>query len=166
MPSELLVPITEIKNLRPHPNADRLELADVLGWQIVVGKDLYTEGERIVYVPPDSMMPQSLSDALEITKFLSNGRVRQAKLRGEPSFGATVPLGLAKELGVDVGLPLGTNVANELGITKYEAPLRPNAGDAEAEHPLFVKYTDIDNIRNYPNIFEQKKFMEQTVELV
>lgn len=157
MPSELTVPITEIKELRAHPDADRLELATVLGWQLVVGKGLYSEGQRIIYVPPDSVMPEKLSDELDITKFLSNGRVRQAKLRGEPSFGATVPLDIAERYGVDPNLPLGTNVATELGITKYEPPVRPQAGDAVAENALFQRYTSISNIRNFPDVITDQE---------
>ncbi len=162
MPSELTVPITEIKNLRKHPDADSLELCDVLGWQLVVGKDLYKEGQRIVYVPPDSIMPQELSDELDITKFLSKGRVRQVKLRGEPSFGATVPLEALEKRGIDPNLPLGTNVATELGITKYEPPVRESAGDAEAEHVLFQKYTSISNLRNYPDILREGELVNIT----
>ena len=42
--SELSVEIAKIDNIMPHPNADRLEIATVGGWNCVVGKDIYTSG--------------------------------------------------------------------------------------------------------------------------
>lgn len=173
MPSELLVPIAQIENIRPHsdPEVERLELATILGWQIVAGKGLYTDGTRVAYIPPDSLISEVLADELGIRQHLSSVknidgtlvtndkgeqmlRVRQAKLRGEPSFGTTVSQDVAEKYGVDLTLPLGTNVAEELGIAKYEPQMRASAGDAEADHPLFPKYTSIENLRNYPNVLE------------
>jgi RNA ligase (TIGR02306 family) len=46
-------------------------------------------------------------------------------------------------------------VAGRYGITKYVPPLRPSAGDAEAAHPLFVSYTDVENLRNFPGVFAE-----------
>ena len=37
MASSIIVPVVEIKNVREHPNASMLGLADVLGFQVVVG---------------------------------------------------------------------------------------------------------------------------------
>ena len=172
MPSELVIQISEITNVRPHPDADRLELATINGWQIVCGKDLYTEGTRVAYIPPDSLITETLADELGIRQHLGSVknmdgtlvtndkgeqmlRVRQAKLRGEPSFGTTVSQDVAEKYGVDLTLPLGTNVAEQLGIAKYEPHMRASAGDAIEDSALFPKYTSIDNLRNYPNLFEE-----------
>lgn len=146
MPSELIVPVSTISNVRVHPNADRLEIAEILGWQTVLPKGQFQSGQRVVYFPPDSVMPQELSDKLGVTQYLSKGRVRCAKLRGEPSFGFVIE---APE-----HFAIGQNVANEYGITKYEPPLRPIEGDADTPHVLFEEYTDIQNLRNYPDMFE------------
>ena len=37
--ADIIVPIARIQSVWPHPNADRLELVQVLGWQIAAGKD-------------------------------------------------------------------------------------------------------------------------------
>jgi RNA ligase (TIGR02306 family) len=167
MPSELIVPLAQIKNLRNHPDPETtgLQIAEVLGWQLVVGRDLYKEGEVIAYVPPDSVIPVELSDELGITKFLSNGRVRQVKLRGEPSFGCTVPVESLLKRNIDPSLPLGTNVAEGLGITKYDPPLRASAGDAVAEHALFQKYTNVSNLRNFPNILVEGEEVTASIKI-
>jgi RNA ligase (TIGR02306 family) len=51
--------------------------------------------------------------------------------------------------------PEGQDLKKLLGIIKYE-PVEPKqlAGDIEKDHPLFDKYTDIQNIRNFPDIFQ------------
>jgi RNA ligase (TIGR02306 family) len=145
--SSLIVPVTTIEALKPHPNADRLELAQVLGWQLVVPKDQYQVGEKIVYFPIDTLLPLEVSERFGVTKYLSKQRIRCAKLRGEPSFGLAVP--------PDQDWPVGENVAEFYGAVKYEPPVRVTAGDAEKDHPLFVAYTEIENMRNFPTVFDQ-----------
>ncbi|HEY0757565.1 MAG TPA: RNA ligase (ATP) [Ktedonobacteraceae bacterium] len=144
--SSLIVPVTTIEALHPHPNADRLELAQVLGWQLVVPKDQYHVGDRIVYFPIDTILPLEVSERFNVTKYLSKQRIRCAKLRGEPSFGLAIP--------PDEDWSPGENVADFYGAQKYEPPLRVSAGDAEKDHPLFVAYTEIENMRNFPTVFE------------
>lgn len=144
--SSLIVPVTTIEALTPHNNADSLELAQVLGWQLVVRKGEYQVGDRIVYFPIDTLLPLELSDRLGVTKYLSKQRIRCAKLRGEPSFGLAVR--------PDQDWPVGENVAEFYGARKYEPPVRVTAGDAEVAHPLFVAYTEIENMRNFPDTFD------------
>lgn len=141
--SSTIVPVATISEIKPHPNADRLDIATVLGWQCVVGRGVFKPGDLITYIPPDCVLPDALAESLGVAKYLSKGRVRATRLRGEPSFGIVAP-----PHGNE-----GDNVAELLGITKYVPPLRLSAGDAEADHPLFVKYTDIENMRNFPDVF-------------
>jgi RNA ligase (TIGR02306 family) len=143
--SSLVVPVTTIEALKPHANADNLELAQVLGWQVVVRKGEYTAGQKIVYFPIDTLLPLDVSERFGVTRYLSRQRIRCARLRGEPSFGLVVP--------PDQDWPAGTNVAQYYGAQKYEPPLRASAGDAEQEHPLFVAYTEVENMRNFPTVF-------------
>lgn len=145
--SSLIVPVTTIEALKPHSNADSLELAQVLGWQLVVRKGEYQVGDRIVYFPIDTLLPLEVSERFGVTKYLSRQRIRCAKLRGEPSFGLAVR--------PDQDWLLGENVAEFYGAKKYEPPVRVTAGDAEADHPLFVAYTEIENMRNFPDILEE-----------
>jgi len=57
---------------------------------------------------------------------------------------------------------VGQDVASVLGITKYEAPkasyqqgLGGKKRTKKKCNPYFDKYTDIDNIKNYPKVFEE-----------
>src|SRR5436189_2833731 len=128
--SSLIVEVCRIQAVMPHSNADALELAHIKGWQCVVPKGRFTAGQLIVYIPIDSVLPLALSERLGITRYLSNGRVRCARLRGEPSFGVVMD--------AEAGLAEGEDVALRHGITKFIPPLKISSGDAETPHPLFV----------------------------
>ncbi len=145
--SSLLVPVAVIEKILPHSNADALELAHVLGWQLVVKKGDYQIGDRIVYFPVDTVLPLEVSERFGVTRYLSKQRIRCAKLRGEPSFGLAVKPDNEE-------WRVGENVAEYYHAQKYEPPVRPGPGDAEQDHPLFGEYTDIENMRNFPSVFE------------
>lgn len=155
MASTLIVPVTTIDSIAPHPNADRLEIAQVLGWQVVVPKDRHHAGDKVVYFPPDAILPQELSDRFGVTQYLSKGRVRCTRLRGEPSYGFVMQPD-------DSAWEIGTNLAEHFGVTKYQPPLRPTAGDAADPHPLFQGYTDIENLRNFPDAFSEGEAVVMT----
>ena len=44
--------ITKIKNIRPHPNADRLNLGECFGNTVVISKE-YDEETLYIYFPTD-----------------------------------------------------------------------------------------------------------------
>lgn len=92
------------------------------------------------------MLPLELSEKLGVTRYLSKQRIRCAKLRGEPSFGLAITPD-------DEHWQLGDNVAEYYHVSRYEPPVRPGPGDAEKNHPLFMEYTEIENMRNFPDIF-------------
>ena len=54
-----LASIEIIQNIRKHPNADSLEIANVLGWQVIVQKDLHKEGDKIVFITIDTILPKT-----------------------------------------------------------------------------------------------------------
>lgn len=141
--SSLIVEVCRLEEVRPHPNADALELAVIKGWQTVVPKGRYRAGDLVTYIPIDAVIPPEHSDRWGVTKYLSNGRVRCARLRGEPSFGFVVEV-------EDSGWTEGSDVREHYGIEKYEPPIKTMAGDAEPAHPLFVSYTEVENLRNFP----------------
>lgn len=52
------IPVVRIAEVKKHPNADRLELIPISGFQIVAGKGQFKVGDLAVYVPPDSVVPE------------------------------------------------------------------------------------------------------------
>ena len=86
MSSSLIVEICRIRNIRKHENSDNLDLALVKGWQVVIGRDQFKEGDLIVYIPMDANIPAELADKWNVRSYLSGPNkscVRCARLRGE-----------------------------------------------------------------------------------
>lgn len=156
--STLIVEVCKIENVLPHENADALDLAHIKGWQCVIPKGKYMPGDLITYIPIDALIPEEHSERWGITKYLSKGRVRCARLRGEPSFGVIVD----RE---DQNWAEGQDVAEFYGITKYLPPIKVGAGDAAPPHPLFVEYTDVENLRNFPDVLQEAEEVVVTEKL-
>ena len=113
-----LASIQKIKSLTPIPNADRIELARVLGWKCVVKKGEFKVGDKCVYIEIDSI-PPSDNPVFDFLKH-SNGkmdRVKTIKLRGQISQGLALPVNLFDGL---EKYDVGDDVTKVLGITKWE----------------------------------------------
>lgn len=155
--SSLVVEVCKITEVFNHPNADRMDLARIKGWQCCVKKDQYKAGDIVVFIPPDSDIPKELAERLGIMEYLGGkkkNRVKTVKLRGEISEGIIIPN--------ELSWPEGTDVAEYYGITKFIPPVRASAGDAGPEDVNFMRLTDIENIKNYPNTFAEGQMVAIT----
>jgi len=141
------VEVVEVNDVQEHTNADALELAIVKGWQVIVKKGQFEAGDIAVHIPPNAMIPEEVSDEWGVTQYLSKGRVRVARLRGEHSYGFLVAN--------DTGAALGTDLKEHYGITEYEPPEQFVGGDQDTMHPLFTLYASIQNLYNFPTILEE-----------
>ena len=132
-----------ISKVWAHPDADRLELARILGFQCVVEKGLYKGGETIVYVRPDALLP--LETWAEEYRKYSPKRIKAVKLRGEWSEGVIVPL---HKLPVDLSSEtIGADVATVIGVTHYEPPV-PSELNAIRPLPFGIPKTDEERWEN------------------
>lgn len=158
-----LATIRRISAIKPHTNADALEIAVVDGWQCVVKKGEFEEDAVVVYFEIDSWIPHA------IAPFLSRGkepreyegvpgeRLRTIKLRGELSQGLVMPLSIlpaayaegADEYGLCELDFVGTDVTADLNVKKWEKPLNPQLqGLARGNFPSFIRKTDQERIQN------------------
>lgn len=157
--SSLIVPIVEIESLTKVERADTLLVARFkgYGWQSVVKLGQFEVGDFAVFVPPDCILPEKIIDLEKVT-YLRNehGRTRTVKLRGELSEGILIPTDIFTRMGIRF-LPLpGDNVAETLGIQKWEPPqpkYQQTGPKPKRDRPYnskdFPKYVDIENIKNY-----------------
>lgn len=158
--STLEVKIVKIDEINSHPNADRLDLATIGGWQCVVGKDTYKAGDSCVYIPIDAILPEKLEYKIfppEAKVKLEKHRIKTIRLRGAISQGLVVSL---ETLGLSADVKIGTDLREKLGITKYEpivkgSPQQQGAARSKKQtNPNFRKYTGIENFKNYIQLFE------------
>ncbi len=169
MPSHLRIPVATISQIAPHPNADSLDVAMVLGWQVVVGRNQFADGDKVVLFPPDTVLPGELSDAWGVTQYLDKGRIKATKLRGQPSFGLVMPAHIPEwQVGDDVA-------ADFPGVTKWEPPTReakqrgqgkfiPNP-DHLPRDSRFPEFTHVENLRNFPDLFDDDEIVIVTEKL-
>jgi RNA ligase (TIGR02306 family) len=96
-----LASIEIIKNIKNHSNADSLEISEVLGWQVVVKKGLYKDGDKVVFITIDTIVPKcNWSEFLVDQKNPEKPiRIKNIKLRGEFSAGLILPLSVLQEYG-------------------------------------------------------------------
>lgn len=162
-----LATIQQILSLNPIEGADIIEVAQVLGWKVVVKKGEFEVGDLVIYCEIDSLMPNRPEfEFLKHNKF----RIRTIKLRGQISQGICFPLEILpiedqyhiKEListqliSVLSGIadkPIGMDVTEVLGIEKYEVPIPAELeGEAKGGFPSFMQSTDEDRIQTLPHI--------------
>jgi RNA ligase (TIGR02306 family) len=155
----------EVKILRPykimkHPAADRLDLVTFggeMGYTCVTGRDNFTLDSLIIYIPPDSVIPDSMVARLAAkSKIKLENRIRAVKIRGCFSEGLCLD---PKEWLLEMDLYReGDDVANELGITKWEPPASKNFGGAQSQgqshrqNPYFKSYNDVEHMKKYPDV--------------
>lgn len=130
--------IAEIAQILPIPNADKIELARVGGWQVVVSKaDNYKVGDKVIYIEIDSRVP---SDK-ECFAFLKDRKykVKSIKLRGQVSQGLIMPLSILPNKKYE----LYDDVTDILGIEKIEndfkQPLESKEMKLRGAHPKLYR---------------------------
>jgi RNA ligase (TIGR02306 family) len=155
--AECIVEIIEVEKVEEHPNADNLEIVFVKGWQCVVRKGEWHVGDEGLYIPIDAIIPPRFAETIGVSKYLSNGRTVPVRLRGVPSYGIFVSASY-----VPKKFRNEPSLANALGITKYIPLEKVRSEDIETPHPLFSRYTDIENLRNYPEAFEAGELVSVT----
>lgn len=171
--STTIITIEEVTSVKPHPDADRLDVIEVLGYQVVTGKGNFKVGDLVVYFPPDIMIPPEHSVRLGVQQYLKHARmsgdtmkiqcrVSACRLRGIPSYGFCAPV---SECGTPVPARpgVGTDMTHLFGAEKYVPPARLGGGDSEPDMPNFHRYTSIENIQRRNPFFhgEEVVFTEK-----
>ena len=157
-----LASIQKINDIRPIPGADSIEVARVLGWDVVVKKNEFHVGDEIVYIEIDSFLP--IEDEYEFLrktsykndKFLGEGfRLKTIKLRGQVSQGLILPISVVENKGWH-GLPVGTDVTEILGIKKWEVPETAGlGGDVAGRRPGWVEHSDETRVQSDTSLIEK-----------
>ena len=114
--------VTTLKDVRKHPNADRLQLADVFGNTVCVSLD-YTEGQLGVYFPTGGQLSVKFAEANNLLRkkdaegnniggYMDPDKrnVTAIKLRGEKSDGLFLPLHCLDAFGDTSTLRIGDRI--------------------------------------------------------
>lgn len=158
-----LVSIQKIVDLQPISGADKIELATVLGWKVVVSKsENHKVGDLIAYVEIDTQLPNiPMFEFLKDKKY----RVRTIKLRKQISQGLIIPLkAIEQNFNIKISkLKEGDDITSLIGATKYDPEGEKEQKLAEQEmkkaknpiHKFLMRYKWYRRI--YTQLFVPKK---------
>jgi RNA ligase (TIGR02306 family) len=158
-----LASIKQITDIRPIEGADKIELASVGGWNVVVAKDVeHKVGDMVVYCEIDSFLP--IRDEFEFLRKSSykkmgdqeGFRLKTIRLRGQVSQGLILPMSVFGDFGWTAYE--GLDVTERLEIVKYEPPIPAElAGKVKGLFPSFIPKTDEERVQNLTKEYEEWK---------
>jgi RNA ligase (TIGR02306 family) len=159
--------IARINEIKEIPGADNIEVGVIGGWNCIIKKGDYKVGDLVGIATTDAVIPQRLSDAMNVTNYLRKGqRVRTVKLRGVYSECLVIP---------NQFLPIGYNLEGkdlmeDLKIFKYEPPavqIQLSSGRKIKYHqnPNFTVYHKFPNIKNVTGMFTEHDNVQITRKL-
>jgi len=171
--------ITTLKNVRKHSNADRLQVAECFGNQVVVDLS-YKEGDIGIYFPTDGKLGKEFADVNNLVRkkdeegnnvggYLDPDKrnIKAIKLRGEKSDGLFLPMSSLNSFCNIKNLKVGDRITTLNGTLICEKYIprtnkrNPNNTDKvkgkkkEVEYPLFKEHVDTEQL-DY-NLGEFKK---------
>ena len=183
--------ITILKNVRKHPNADRLLLAECFGNTVCVGLD-YTEGEIGLYLPVDGQLSEEFATVNNLVRKKDDAgnniggymdpnkrNVQAIRLRGEKSDGLFLHLSCLAYTGVNLDdLKIGDaiTVVNGHEICQKYIPRRnPSRGAERAGNktrkkkmpiaPLFAEHADTEQLAYNLDAFKIGDQIEITLKM-
>lgn len=186
--------ITTLKNVREHPNADKLVLATCFESTVCVSKDKYYEGQIGVYFETDLQLSTEFCEKNGLLAVYENGvnisggymdpakrNVRAIKLRGEQSDGLFLPLDCLAYTGAKLEeFKLGEQITTVNGheicrkfIPRSNAPKTAAGGAGKRVKrrakrsiaPQFFEHKDTEQLQYYLDQFKPGDQIEITRKL-
>lgn len=154
--------VARINEIKPIEGADNIEQGVIGGWNCIIKKGEYKVDDLVVVATTDAVIPQELSDAMNVTNYLrKGGRVRTVKLRGVYSECLIIPITYVQ----GVKRVEGADVMEMLGIYKYEPPavqIQLASGRKLKYHqnPNFGIYYKFPNLKNVQGMFTEEDEVE------
>ena len=181
--------IVKIEHLKPHPNADRLQVATIFGEDTCVGLDVKI-GDLGIYFPVDGQLSEEFCDANHMCRKKADGtpdtgylehesrKVKAIKLRGLKSNGVYCPISSVEYTGVDMesltpGLPITALNGHEI-CCKYIPKHNSRASHGGSNKvkikkeniaPLFAEHKDTEQLAYNLNAFKEGDQIEITLKM-
>ncbi len=154
-----LASIQKISFVEKHPNADLLDVIQVLGYKCIVKRGAFNVGDLVVFIEPDSILPDKPWAAFYKSK---SNRVRAVKLRSVWSFGIVESI---TNVDLTGDLIEGQDVTDLLGVTKYIAP-EPQDLSASGPYQMGIPKTDEEKVEGIsPNEVPYGQLVDVTTKI-
>lgn len=155
--------VSRIKEIRPIPGADNIELAIIQGWNCIVKKGANMAQDLVIVATTDAIIPEDLANDMQITNYLRKGnRVRTVKLKGVYSECLIIPMTYAPH---DEQFIEGDDMMQAMNIFKWEPPVKmvqlsSGVKIRYQENPNFTVYYKFPNAKNVPDMFTEDDVIE------
>lgn len=143
-----LAHIEKIDWIRPIEGKDRIALAGVLGWTVIIQKADYNEGDKCIFCEIDSVFPEKPEyEFLRSKKF----RIKTMKMSGVLSQGICFPMYMLPEGNYEIG----DDVTELMGITQYEPTMDKEETDNSED--------TVKNTKKYPEFLMRMAWFRKLV---
>ena len=143
-----LAHIEKIDWIRPIEGKDRIALAGVLGWTVIIQKADYNEGDKCIFCEIDSVFPEKPEyEFLRSKKF----RIKTMKMSGVLSQGICFPMSMLPEGNYEIG----DDVTEFMGITQYEPTMDKEETDNSED--------TVKNTKKYPEFLMRMAWFRKLV---
>ena len=143
-----LATIQTIIKIEPIEGADKIELAEVLGWKVVIKKNEFKEGDLCIYIQIDTTIDPKMkcfSHLINPKKPNDRVRINTKKIRGIYSQGLLIQIDSYKLEPV-----IGIDVTNLFDVQKYEKEVSCNTNNTIiGNFPIdIISKTNEDHLKN------------------
>ena len=156
-----LAHIETVTNIRPIAGCDNIVQCNVLGWNVIIKKDEFKEGDKCVYIEIDSICPSDNPDFAFLEK--KHYKIKTMKMKGTISQGIVFPMSI---LHSDKDFNIGDDVTDLLKITEIEDEVPDTRSinkdqrqkQFKAKHKKFFKNPIVKHLMKY-SLFRKIVFL-------
>lgn len=154
------VTIEEIDTVENIIGADRIQKATLKGidFQFVIAKNIRQPGDKVLYFPIDSILPENIISFLGLIGKLAGpgkNRIKTIKLKN------VISQGVMGDLSMIANKPAEVGITEYLGVTKYEPEEVLSKGGNIRNHPDGIERYDIEGCQRNREVVDM--FMDRTV---
>lgn len=162
-PDRKMAFVAKILELEAIKGADKVVLATVLGWKVVVKKDEFKVGDLCIYYTLMSLLDDTNPDFDFLKDKGKMKPLKTRKIRGVLSQGLVTAVDVVKHYGQDpLALKEGDDVTVVLNVKKFVAAEESQAysqpgskAGAYEPYPGYLPRTDEERIQNIPEMLEK-----------
>ena len=155
-----LASIQRVKSINTIPNADKIEVVEILGWHCVVKKGEFKVGDLVCYFEVDSLLPIRpefeflRKQYFKKTDFGEGFRLKTIRLRGCISQGLVMPISIVPKKNLEEG----EDITELMKVTLYSPPIPADLkGVIKGAFPSFMAKTDETRVQVLQDVLTRHK---------
>jgi len=176
--SHFEVPVVRVGTIEKHPNADTLGLTQVFAYPVIIKLGELRPGDLACYVPVDAVVPATpewafltpaetvvvIDPATGVETKVQRPRPQREERIKAKRLRKIFSMGLLRPLPAGLVASEGDDLAERLGIKKYDPPPPAAFGGDNAAAPFadvpdgvsrYIPVYEVENLRRFPGVFAE-----------